>query len=255
MRALTWSCLVLLAVGCGGESSDLSAADRAHLQGLMQEIDEASTAASARRLATLRDAAASMRPDPSAPECPRPLPPSGDIEMDVHHAFLEPDQLLSGYDPLHDPHRALARSDEPSLHLHGPIRSIGHRGRRIQILSNLRSSIEYQLSEGSSASTLDVDRWADRLDWELVVLVETYSEPRHDGTAFVDGVLRGRAFLYDYAEDAIVCVGPVDAHSSESVTVRYDPTRDGLRGNQALLDDLQEHALESALAGLRASAD
>jgi len=90
-----------------------------------------------------------------------------------------------------------------------------------------------------------------RATWELVILVESYREPRHDGTEFLDGLVRGRAFLYDYAEDAVVCVASVNAHNSESVLVRFQRSRQGLRGNQALLDDLDEAALTSALAGLQ----
>ncbi len=77
----------------------------------------------------------------------------------------------------------------------------------------------------ATMSTLDgqMSSWKARRD---VVLVATSRRHpvRTSATTFEPGEIRGRAYVYDFAEARVVCVGDVEATSSKEIAYSFFPT-------------------------------
>lgn len=246
------ACILALSLaGCGGGDQEFSAADRSRLQSLESEIAAGIEESTSKRIAALRAAEALQA---GAGACPRALPPMGDVGFDVHSILMERGQLAADYDVRQDTRPG---ADNGTGRLGMIARNVGYRGQRALVLSRLHSGVERRLEAGHWESGSDADpfafyaSWRERLDWELVIVTDTYRAPVHDGTSFIPGVVRGHAYLYDFAADAVICTGLVSAESSEQVGVTFDPTRDGLRQNQALIDDLHDNAFAQVLETLK----
>ncbi|MFK7999107.1 MAG: hypothetical protein AB8H86_05900 [Polyangiales bacterium] len=246
------ACIVAASLAaCGGGDQGFSVEDRARLQSLESEIAAGIEESTSKRIAALRAAEALQ---PGAGACPRALPAMDDVDFDVHSILMERDQLAPGYDLRRDTRPG---ADNGTDRLGMIARSVGYRGQRAQILSRLHSGVERRLEAGHWESGGEADpfaffaSWRGRLDWELVIVTDAYRAPVHDGTSFIPGIVRGHAYLYDFDADSVVCTGTVDAGSSEEVGVTFDPTRDGLRQNQALIDDLHDNAFSQVLETLK----
>ncbi|MGE0788132.1 MAG: hypothetical protein AB7S26_20845 [Sandaracinaceae bacterium] len=86
--------------------------------------------------------------------------------------------------------------------------------------------------------------------YDVVVLAEVYDRPSADalGTSFTPGYLAGRAVLYDYAADAVVCVGDVEAQTV-STAVDYSSQMFNERSTlQSMLNAEMDAEIERAVA-------
>lgn len=252
-RTIGVVCLLAIA-GCPEPAREPSPAELQQMRSLESEIAAAIEEAVPRRIASLRAASEGLQPSSEGQACPQEIPPRTDVGFDVHTSVLERRQLEPDYDLYQD-----TRPESQTTNRLGMIaRRMGYRGSRMQGLTNVHSSLERHLAEGGWQMEGEdpfafYTSWRDRLDWELVLVVDAYRAPEHDGTSFTDGILRGQAFVYDFAADEVVCAATIDASSSEQVGVRFDPTREGLRQNQALIDDLHDNAFDQAIERLKAA--
>ena len=93
----------------------------------------------------------------------------------------------------------------------------------------------------------DLANWS----WDLAILVGgEISAKAVDEETFIGGGIVGAAYLYDHQKQAVVCMGYLDAQSSESVTIwKFG---DQQTDTNAHLDaDLTIKAIEAAMASLR----
>ena len=130
-------------------------------------------------------------------------------------------------------------------------------GPRGRVVSRLEDGVKRLLENGEwDKSTKKEDRlefyraYLARFDWELDIVAEENRRPEHNGTAFVGGRVKGRAYLYDYKKGAVVCASDVDATNSSSQILEIDPRDKNVRGHQSLEDDLDGRAFEQAVNGL-----
>lgn len=126
---------------------------------------------------------------------------------------------------------------------------------------------------GHAETQLGSDRWVEgiaranglsaserlaRLRYDVVVTASTWRRPIHTKEqAFEPGRIAGRAYLYDFSEHRVTCVGDVDASSSKYVEYSYSdqPNMPAALGpTQSLaanLDaDLERQLMRSITAGL-----
>lgn len=98
----------------------------------------------------------------------------------------------------------------------------------------------------------------DRLRPEIVVVTHTFTKPRTSGqTTYEPGRLEGRAFLYDFSKQRVVCAGPLSVKSSKEIGFTYSPALDAPVGVSregslayALDDDMQLQIAKTAREAL-----
>jgi hypothetical protein len=68
---------------------------------------------------------------------------------------------------------------------------------------------------------------AERFDYDIVLVARKTTEPRAvSGREYEPGQIEGRAYLYDFASDRVVCAGDVAAKSSKAIGYVYSDRSD-----------------------------
>jgi hypothetical protein len=257
------------ALGCSESAAPkISDQDMKALQRLAADLMQRKENASKQRRAALRAAWASVKPDPSGPKCAVKLAPVDSTEFQVHSCIIEARMLSESYDPAQDePPPAESRrllkprqrfgEPKPATMMSAVRARVAREGPRAHVVGNMLSGIERLIAQGhwdgagkrdsTMAFYSDVEQ---RFDYELAIVAEENLRPEHNGSVFVSGRVRGRAFLYSYEDDRVLCTADVNATNADQHVVKIDPNDHNVRGHQTLEDDLDRRAFQQAVDGL-----
>jgi len=128
----------------------------------------------------------------------------------------------------------------------------------VQSISWKVSSLKNSLGSDHPPRRLSVEHqdiiggYADPTWWghDVAIVANEYIAPELAGPNFVPGRLRGRAFVWSYAEDAIVCAAEIDATNADTIMVdTNDPGRE-----RYLQNDLYAQAAFQARESVRSLA-
>ena len=263
------SCFLLVIAGCGSSGSKAAAIPPAEQQRIVELVRVAQTRADdfakARELG-LRTAWTDLDPATMAAPCPVTLPAlplirgedgstsAADREaLDVAHWRMSvvPAAALLGEPPPAE-EKAIQRI-EWQLAAKGPRRDqferqsdmllrIAKDGTVPQVFKTVDEIIALATEIGSDAY------WG----WELNIVAAAYRKPLFNPTGFVPGSIVGKALLWSFKDNRVICAADVTATNQDSMTLRIDPKDERLQGHHTLSEDLKNQAYRAAIASLHA---
>ena len=98
-----------------------------------------------------------------------------------------------------------------------------------ELLTDINRASFHLVSGSFEEATLYARAMAspDRLRPEIVVVTRSFTKPRASSqTTYEPGRLEGRAFLYDFSKQRVVCAGPLSVKSSKEIGFTYSPAAD-----------------------------
>lgn len=210
---------LLVLAGCSG--TPLTPEKRAEVEALAVQVRDRAEPLEQRRKEILKHALGVVLPRPDLGPCP-----------------VSP-RLVSGEDlgSFADENRTFQLSTTPISVVHAKdlAHSNGPRFYRVKIgLVNYAEGmlISTYWATDEAQVEADIDRVRDLIDpewlaYDATLIIDELSPPRVTGPTFDSGTLRGRFYLFGYAEQAIVCAADVLAENSESLGVHKHLGDDG----------------------------
>jgi len=178
-----------------------------------------------------------LAPRPDLGECPIALPAASTLSTGHAPAF-----------PLLTLERVEIAATLPSQAVAG-------------VLADVRRA-EAHLASGRIAEATLYGRALDRPErfgYEVVLLARTSKRPRAlSGNAYEPGEIDGRAFLYDFASNRVVCAGDVHAKSSKGISYTFSERVDApvalgptASMSEAIDDDMRLQTERAIIESLR----
>ena len=244
----------------------ISEADLKTLRAEAAELESQIELETKKRRKALREAWATIRPATDGIHCPFELAKVKSTEFRVHSGILPVEMLPDSYDLDKAMPRRIGKlvvpgkkfgsrpKDTPMDRIRAKIALMGPRA---HVAGNMLSSMEDRIKErkwypGTDPKTkLDYYKnRSDRFDYELIIVAEVNERPEHNGKIFLGGHIVGRAYLYLYKEDKVICAADVDAQNADKMKLEINPNDENVRGHQELEDDLDQRAFEQAIQRL-----
>jgi hypothetical protein len=88
--------------------------------------------------------------------------------------------------------------------------------------------------------------------WELNIVASEYRKPLFNPDGFVAGSIVGKALLWSFKDNRVVCAADVTATNQDSMTLRIDPKDERMQGHHTLSEDLKNQAYRAAITSLHA---
>jgi hypothetical protein len=132
-------------------------------------------------------------------------------------------------------------------------------------LKHVEEMIAFERDRADTEGVAEVQKWIRYYgdlkndSWEMVIVADRRIDPElAPGGKFRGGVILGRAFVYSFVDDAVVCAADVVAESSNLLTNHQVIMKDGK--DWGLVFDLENEAFRAAAramvrAGVRAAPD
>jgi len=227
---------IVLAGGCespGSGKPQPNAQERAQVDAVAKQIREFGVKAEEGRRLALSAALRAPMPEPSGP-CPIKVPvPASEHPLGGGEGDLPPDWRDM-------------RADQMTLV--SPEQARTADGKR---WTTLQDSVKFWQQDGRFSEWMTDYAGPKGWRWELTVVADERREPKAvSKEEFQSGLVVGRAFLYSFADERIVCAGPVKAQSSELLRTSGVRMPSGTDFNLAF--DLENEAYRAAARSLGA---
>ncbi len=122
-------------------------------------------------------------------------------------------------------------------------------------LKHVEEMIDFEKGRVATEGVAEVEQWLryygdlKNASWEMVIVADQRVDPEIvEQNKFREGIILGRAFVYSFVDDAVVCAANVLAKSSDLLTNHKVATQDGK--DWGLVFDLENEAFRAAARGL-----
>jgi hypothetical protein len=239
-RAAFLLALVLVLGACSRSSSSQRTVlpeEQARVDALAEEMLAVARAADKKRSVAPEAAAASLVPRADLGPCPIKVPVVGTEDM-TKLGQSEPKDAPVDWRSV--------RADQMMVATRAELAT-----KKSVRLKHVEEMIAFQRGRLEVEPLADVEKWIryygdlKNASWEMVVVAVVRDDPEiKDKESFKAGTILGRAYVYSYVDDAVVCAGTVVAQSSEILHDHKVKTADGK--DFGLVFDLENEAFRAA---------
>lgn len=212
-------------------------AEQARVDALAEEMLAVARAADKKRSLALQAAATTLVPRADLGPCPIKVPMVGTEDM-TKLGQSEPKDAPADWRSV--------RAEQMMVATRAELAS-----KRSVRLKHVEEMIAFERGRLGNEGLADVEKWIryygdlKNASWEMVVVAMVRDDPEIiNKESFEAGSILGRAYVYSYIDEAVVCAGTVVAQSSELLHNRKVKTADGK--DFGLVFDLENEAFRSA---------